>query len=307
MSTYLDLVNLVINESASEADELTSGSWSSAEAGRRIYPRIKRNVKEAWKNIQASRDQWEFMTASMNTTVYPRVKIINGLRAAGTPAVGAVYRVAKGFQLVVKQVLTTGSWTAGTAVGMIEFSDYLEGKLLSGDVFTEVLPLVGNGSFTYLAKGDYSFLEIDPSISNIQWATFNGGATNSTPLPINYVPWDAWFYNTYTFSASTRSAPAYTSQNPQGNVVFYPQNLNPFRVNFTYSLVPQILSAFDDVPRLPSEYHDWIGWEALKKLALFDKNTTLFAYAREQADIYERKAERNLMPLTSYRGSSFNV
>ncbi len=48
---YLGLVNLVIQESAGEINELTPLTWSSPEAGRRVYPRIKRYVAQAWKTI----------------------------------------------------------------------------------------------------------------------------------------------------------------------------------------------------------------------------------------------------------------
>src|SRR5688572_21791371 len=134
MATYLDLVNKVINESASEADELTSGTWSSAEAGRRIYPRIKRNVAQAWKDIQMFRNEWEFMTKEFSEVVYPRIRIKDGLRAAGAPAAGAIFVGADSeFELTVRNVYTTGSWTLGTAEGLIEFEDYDGRRLIPGE------------------------------------------------------------------------------------------------------------------------------------------------------------------------------
>lgn len=307
--TYLELVNKVIHESSAEIDELDSSTWSTAAAGRRIYPRIKRNVADAWKAIQMSSDEWEFMTTELSSVVYPRIMIKDALRAAGAPSVGAVFEGAEsGFTFTVKAVYTTGSWTLGTAEGQIEFEDYTGRQLIPGEAFVEVSPVADDGEFTYLGKGSYSFLEVDEDLRAIQWATFVASMPNSGYRPVTYIPWDNWFYKEYNFTTSSQSTPSLLSQDYAGNVVFYPQTFNPFRVNFIYKLAPQILSDWDDEPRLiPEEYHDWIAWEALKMFATQDKNPTLYAYANTNAMPYKQKAEKNLKPLISYRPSPFNV
>lgn len=308
MATYLDLVNKVIAESQSEQDALTSGTWATAEAGRRIYPRIKRNVADAWKLIQMSRNEWEFNTGSFSDLLYPRVKVTNGLRAAGTPPVGSVFVGADSdFSLTVRAVYTTGDWTAGTAVGQIEFEDHEGTRLMPGEEFVETSPVADDGAFIYLGKGSYDFLEIDSSIREPQWGTFFASYTEGTPYPIRYIPWDNWVYNEYTFATNSVNGPAYLSQDFEGKVVFYPQTLNPFRVNFIYNAAPQILVDYDDeVERLPEEYHDWIAWRALMLYAMSEKNPTLFAYGKENETFYRLRAERNLMPLVSRAPSKFN-
>lgn len=309
MATYLDLVNKVISESGLELDELISSTWTSAEAGRRVYPRIKRNVADAWKMIQMDRNEWEFKTAELSTTIYPRIKITSGSRAAGAPPVGSTFRGANSdFLLTVRDVfLEDGSWTLGTAVATIEFDAYVGARLEPGETFDEVTPVLSDGSFTYLGKGSYDFLEVDPLVREPQWSTFTAYQENATANPVMYIPWDNWFYNEYNFTTSSQTAPNYVSQDFEGHIVFYPQTLNPFRISFIYDVAPQILSAWDDEPfNLPSEYHDWIAWEALMRLALYDKNPDLFAYARSQASLYKNRAERNLMPLMSYAPSPFN-
>lgn len=303
---YLGIVNKVIQESASEADELTTGTWSSAEAGRRLYPRIKRNVADAWKSIQLKRDTWEFMTAELSTVVYPRIKVVSGLRVAGAPPVGSVFIGDSGFTFTVKQVLdTTGSWTLGTATATIEFDTHSGPAPERNDTFTEVSPVLGDGEFLYIGKGSYDFSAQDATLREVQWETFIANASGTSPIPVQYVPWDHWSYDEYAFETS--STPLFVSQDYQGRVVFYPQPLDSFRVKFIAELAPQILSASTDVPsRIPDEYHEWIAWEALMKLALFDKNPDLFAYAREQATVFSNKAERHLMPRLSYAASPFN-
>jgi hypothetical protein len=305
---YLEITNKVIQESASEADELTSGTWSTAEAGRRIYPRIKRNVAQAWKDIQMRHDEWEFNTKEFSEVLYPRIRIKDGLRAAGDPAVGAVFvGDESGFELTIRDLITNDDWDAGGVEGMIEFEVYDGNRLIPGETFTELSPVPGDGSFTYLGKGGYSFQEVDPYLREIQWATFYASVANANPTPVRYLPYDHWSYNEYNFHTSSQSAPNYVSQDYQGFVVFYPQTFNPFRVSFIYHLAPQILEDNDDVPdRIPEEYHEWIAWEALKKYALFDKNPNLFSYAQSQAMPYWIRAERDLMPLISYAPSAFN-
>lgn len=189
MSTYLELVNKVIQESSCEQDELTSGTWATAAAGRRIYARIKRNVKDAWKLIQMSKNEWEFNTGSFSDTLYPRVKIVSGLRAAGSPPVGSVFVGAdSGFSLTVKAVYTTGDWTAGTAKGQIEFETYEGNSLIPGEEFVEQSPVLDDGAFVYVSKGSYNFQEIDDSIREPQWESFYVNQTNSSPSKVTYVP-----------------------------------------------------------------------------------------------------------------------
>lgn len=308
---YLALVNKVIQESASELDELTSGTWDSAEAGRRIYPRIKRNVAQAWKEIQMRRPSWEFMASEFSAVIYPRLTIKDAARAAGTPSVGAVFEGDEsGFQFTVRDVLTTGDWDDGEIAGMLEFEDYEGTRPIPGETFTEVSPVVGDGTFTYVGKGNYDFLDVDPYLREIQWATFVANNVDSpvAMTPVRYVPWDNWAYKEYTFTTSALYVPNYVSQDFEGSVVFYPQTFTPFRINFIYKLAPQDLVEDDDVPsRLPEEYHEWIAWEALMNYAMFDKNPDLYAYANKHADFYMRRAERELMPLLSYRDNAFNV
>lgn len=310
MSTYLELVNLVINESSKEIDELTAGTWDSAEAGRRIYPRIKRNVMQAWKEIQMRRNEWEFMTAELSTVVNPRIKFTGATRAAGAPSAGAIFvGDDSGFTLTVASVSTEeGSWTLGTAVGTIEFVTYDGSRMIPGETFTETAPVADDGEFTYTGMGYYDFADVNSNVREIQWATFAATPESGGPSPVVYMPWDMWYFNQTNYTATTISPPQYVSQDPMGKIVFYPQGLAPFRINFIYLRKPQILVEDDDEPeRLPEEYHEWIAWEALMRLAAFDNDSKLYSYAQKYADKFARRAERNLMPLISYRPSPYNV
>lgn len=310
MSTYLELVNKVIQEGASEQNELTLVTWSQPEAGRRIYPRFKRLVSEQWKLMQMSRDEWEFNDKEMSIVIYPRIKLQNGTRAAGTPPVGAVFvGQISTFKFTVKKVIThSGSWTLGTAVATIEFDEnYVGSNLLPGETFEEESPVAGDGEFIYLQKGSYDFREFDPTFRTPIWGQMVVSKDQYTPVPVLYIPWENWVYQELSFTQGSRTVPQYVSQDYEGHIVFYPQNLDPFRISIVYSTGPQILTLPTDVPViLDAEYHEWIAWETLMRMAKFDKNPDLYSYALDNATLYKNRAEKNLMPLLSWGASKFN-
>lgn len=307
MATYLDLVNKVIQESGSEMDELNSGNWDSAEAGRRIYPRIKRNVRDAWKKIQMKRDSWEFMTGKLSTMVYPRIRFENGNRPTN-PAVGDTYAGNTSGALVIIQdvVIDSGDFSIGDAVGQIDLATLTNVRPIAGETFTEVTPTVGVGTFSYLDKGDYSFVDINPDIADIHWTTFGSAVGTNSFVPMYYIPWDSWDFQDYYFMTHSVSGPSYLTQNYRGNVVFYPHSFTPFWVSFIYTRKPQILVESTDVPsRIPEEFHDWIAWEALMLFAKYDKNPVLFKYAADEAMAYMLRAEKKFMPLMHFSPSRF--
>lgn len=305
---YLALCNKVIVESACEADELTVDTWDADVSKRRIYPRIKRNVAEAWKQIQMDRGEWEFKTALMNTLIYPRVQIQDGMRAAGTPPVGTVFKADDdSFTFTVRAVYTTGDWTAGTATGQLEFEVYEGFRPAIGVGYTEVSPVAHDGTFIYIGKGYYTFLEIDPNLREPEWTTFTAFLSNTSNNQVVYIPWDNWLYTELEFTQGSQSTPLYVSQDYEGRVVFYPQTLQVWRASFVYDQAPSTLSAHDDVPgTLQEEYHDWIAWRALGAFALFDKNPDLYSYAQKNEMFYATRAERNLLPIPSWQRSAFN-
>lgn len=306
---YIDLVNKVLDESGTEFDQLTVSTWNSLDSGRRLYPRVKRLVTEAWKQIQMSRSEWLFKTTEMHTVVYPRVKFNEGSRTAA-PSVGSVWRgESSGFQFTVRDIINIeGTWPAGNAYAQFEFeSDYVGSRLIPGEKFVEVTPNPGDGEFTYLEKGSYDFQQIDPLMRNIQFATFVASQDLATPIPVTYIPWENWLYQELSFTQGSRTVPTFFSQDYQGNIVFYPQTLDPFRLSFVYERMPQIFTDPEDEPLgLEIEYHDWIAWQAIMNLARFDKNPDLFSYAQTQAKFYESRAESSIMPIPSWGPNKFN-
>lgn len=306
MPTYCDLVNKVLLESGKEQDLLDEDNWDSLDASRRIYPRVKRLVREAWKAIQMSRNEWEFNSAELTTLVYPRLKYAEGWILSGMPT--RWRGVETGTVIVVRNYEpTSGDWFDGNAAGQIEFEVESGSSLTTFEEFESDDPL-NPGTFVYLAKGSYDFLaDTLGLIREPHWSTFVAGRDSAYPVPVMYVPWDNFMYKSYSYVGSSQTAPAYLSQDFEGRLVFYPQPLAPFNLSFVYDVAPQEFMDWDDLPiHLPEEYHDWIAWEAAKNLARYDKDPDLFAYAEKMADTYQKRAERNLLPIPSYRANPFN-
>lgn len=301
---YLELVNKVVDESGKEQDNLTLLTWNSAEAGRRIYPRIKRLVREAWKKIQMSRNEWEFKTAELNFTVYPRLKFTNG--TGPLPQVGDRFLGLQSGTIIEARVieLREGAWADADAGGQIEFNVITGSQITLSETFLEV---GGSTNFQYVEKGSYPFFASYTEARNPLWDTFVAGRGTAYPNPVTFVPWDNWTYKSYSFVGTSQSVPNYVSEDFEGRMVFYPQPLAPFQLNFVYNVSPQELTEPTDVPvNLHPEYHDWIAWEALKNLARFDKDPDLYAYADSMATTYKYRAERNLLPEMGWRVSAFN-
>lgn len=302
---YLQLVNKTLDESGKELDNLTLLTWSSAEAGRKIYPKVKRWVAEAWKQILIDRNEWEFNTAELTTVVYPRLKYQSGSDTVA-PVVGSEWRGANSDTVISVREVTIdgGTWLAGSAYGQIEFDVISGTNIEAGELFNEE---GGLGEFEYLEKGSYDFLNVRSTVREPRWDSFVAGKGTAYPNPVVYVPWNNYVYKTYSFVGTSQSVPNFVSQDFEGKLVFYPQPLAPFTISFVYDVAPQGLVDPEDVPdKLPAEYHEWIAWRALTFLARFDKDPDLFAFADSMDTKYRRSAERNLMPIPSWADSAFN-
>lgn len=162
--------------------------------------------------------------------------------------------------------------------------------------------------FTFEQKGSYDFGLDRPSLFEIDWTSFTVSGPNTASMPVSFVPYSNWLHESHTYAGGTLSPPSFVSQDYAGNVVFLQHTLKPFRVSFIYTIQPQVLVEPDDVPtRLPEAYHEWIAWEAVKRIATYDKNPQLYAHAERNAQFYRNRAEANLMPHVSWRGNAFNV
>lgn len=304
---YLALCNKVIEETGVDHNLLTEANWSSFDTNRRVYPRVKRLVAEAWKMIQMSKLGWEWQQKQLNIMIYPRVRFQEGSRTTVGSLIGTVWKgVDSGFTFTVLSVPEiSGDWLVANAAGMFEFTLSDVGyRLIPGEVFEEQ---GGDGVFIYTEKGNYDFSQVDPLLRELGLTTFVAAQDKYTPIPITYIPWDNWLYKELSFAQGSRTVPTYLSIDPTGKVVFYPQTIDPFRVSFYYDTSPQVLSAPTDIPvGIPEEYHEWIAWQAALNIARYDKNMTTAAYAADMAKFYELQATNKLTPTPQWGANPFN-
>jgi hypothetical protein len=301
---YIDLVNKVLDESGKEQNPLNVANLDSAEAGRRLYPRVKRLVREAWKMLQMSRNEWEFNSGEVVLTIPPKLKFVTGSNPAGEPAGLSVWTgKTSGAVITVSAVTTTdGLWEDGDAYGQIEFSTTGSTPPIIGEVFEDGL----DGSFEYTGVGSYAISYGPGRVREPRWDTVKARRPGEGYVNMQFVPWTQFLLGGFTYGSSS-AVPYYFSQDYLGNLVFYAQTLQPFTLSFVYDMAPQDLTEAEDVPEgLPLEYHDWIAWEALINLARFDKDPDLYGYAQSMATVYRQRAERNLMPLIEWETSRYN-
>ena len=301
---YLELVNKVLDESGKEQNPLTLGDWGSAEAGRRLYPRVKRLVREAWKMLQMKRNEWEFNSGEFVTTIYPRLKFVSGSKTAGVPAVSSVWvGRTSGISITITAIDSSEDWTAGDGYGQIQFTTTSTSAPLVGEIFDEQ---GDDGTFEYTGVGSYRLMFGPGRIREPRWNTVQAKRPGEGYSSLVFIPWTQYLLGGFSYGNST-TVPYYFSQDYMGDLVFYSQTLQPFTLSFVYDMAPQELTDAEDIPEgLPLEYHEWISWEALMNLARFDKDPDLFGYAESMATVYRQRAERNLMPIVEWETSRYN-
>lgn len=301
---YIDLVNKVLDESGKEQNPLSLVTWNSAEAGRRLYPRVKRLVREAWKMLQMKRNEWEFNSGEVVTTIFPKLRFTYGSKTAGVPAVSSVWIGRRsGIHLTILSIETDGDWTDGDGYGQIEFSTTSTSGLIEGEIFDED---GDDGEFEYAGTGSYRLLYGTNRVREPRWNTVKAKQSGDAYVPLVFVPWTQYLLGGPVLN-SGRPVPTYFSQDYRGDLVFCGQQMQPFILSFMYDMAPQEFSDPEDEPEgLPTEYHEWIAWEALMNLARFDKDPDLFGYAESMATTYRQRAERNLMPIVEWETNRYN-
>lgn len=312
MATFLDLTNKAIEEGGSEMNLLSLSTWNSAEAGRRLYPRIKRSVADAWKKIQMEKFEWAFKNTQITTPILPRLKFQDGLRATA-PAPGTVFRgMDSGFTFTLGEVkYLEGAWLAGTAQGQLEFSvyDIDTQHPIIGESFEEVSPTPASAVFEYIGGGSYRVTDYGPNLREPLWDSFVLRPEGSgAPFPASYIPWSNWPQNAISWAGTSFLVPSFVSKDFEGHISFLPFTLRPFHASFVVNRGPQILSGPEDVPSLlQEEYHDWIAWEALMNIARFDKNPDLLSFAGGWSQFYRNRANRELLQPMAWGPNLYTV
>lgn len=298
MADYLYLVNKVLEESGKEQNLLTEDTWDSSEAGRRLYPRVKRLVRESWKMIQMRRNEWEFNTGRITLALQPKIRFVQ-MSTIAAPEIYEWTGQSSGVRLAIMATESDYNDSTGYGAGeaMVEFLTD-NASMVLGETFVAD---IDDSSFVYNGPGSHSLNDgLSNRVREPRWETMRLSLDNEKFFPLNIVPFD-------NYLLTRRGNTTYVAKDYKGNLVLFAQLKEPALLQFDFDMAPQTLEDWDDTPEgLPEEYHDWIAWEALESLAKYDKDPILLSYAQSMADVYRRRAERNLLPMVSWQASKYD-
>jgi hypothetical protein len=292
---YLDLVNKVLEESGKEQTLLDYSTWDDDLANRRLYPRVKRLVREAWRMLQLSRNEWEFNTGSTTLTLYPSIKYSN-MEYTNDMYLYEWVGEKSGVRLQVNDSIPDydSQYNYGSGIATVAFIDVPTLPVMYEKFVNDI-----GESFIYVGPGSYSInFDKQNRIREPRWETLHISTDNQkySRLPVM----------AYTAIAG-RGGQMVAAKDNVGRLFINNQLTSAFSLRFDFDMAPQTLEAGDDEPEgLPEEYHDWIAWEALANLARYDKDPILLTYAQSMSDVYKRRAERNLLPPITWQPSIYN-
>lgn len=104
------------------------------------------------------------------------------------------------------------------------------------------------------------------------FTTYKASEGQDTEGFLTFVDW-ANFRRKFAIGSavSDTGKPAYVTVNDQNELVFYPTPDAGYTVRGVYYKSPQTLSADDDVPEMPEDFHIAIQWRALMLLGAYDE------------------------------------
>lgn len=108
-------------------------------------------------------------------------------------------------------------------------------------------------------------IDVDDSPSTI----YLNSAGEGTETLLPFMPWD-YYKLVYKFGTEETGQPTFISVNPQDKIYLAHIPDDVYVVKGDYYRSPQILAADDDVPEMPSHFHDLIVYEAMKKYGFFE-------------------------------------
>lgn len=326
MSTYLELVNLAIQEAGKDQDDLTSVNFASP-PNPRMYNRFKKWVNESYKEIQMARNEWEFKTGRATVLCGPAIYVEEGL-GVGPPDVGSLtdpfIGADTGYSFGVNQsILHSGDWALGTAKSTLYFStsedvgaaDFKFNEVFSGNSppgppDPRTFRAKGWGRYDFVADGQVPDL-LEPQLESF-FVQSTGGSTiqdNSEDVGLNrlsHVPWNV-FQNRFEQVAGNRGRPMLVSTAPDGTLEFWPRPDKQYVIHFTYTKQDSTMALWNDTPAaLPSRYHEIVAWMAVHKSGMYDRDRTITSRADTRIRYLRNAMERNLMPMVSMGESRFN-
>lgn len=324
MSTFLAIVNDVIDESKITLEPLTAFNFASPPRTV-MYNRIKKWVKESYEEIIDERPEWYFTQERAVVTVGPRLHLAD-ISVSWVPAVGDVLTgQTSGASFTITNVYSdfesADNPTTEATVGIsfdnspVAFSELMLNELLDAlrSPATEFL-----SAASVAGRGRYNFQELIPTLDTIEQKsvyiqpTSRGADPNTNPNDLQYAfpvtygyRWDGDM--TYDVWGTALGRPRFIMQVEDGNYDFYARPDALYDVSFSYTQKCNALVLPTDVPSLlPDKFHKLIAYRAMIKLADFESNQKMYASAKKGADSYYNRLLRDRLPKSMFDLSRFD-
>lgn len=138
----------------------------------------------------------------------------------------------------------------------------------------------------------YSAIRIYPTSSGV------GSEFYLTPIP-----WDQ-FRARYKFGAqqSLTGQPQHVSVDPQNRLVLGPNPSAIYTVTGEYQMSPQTLTANDDVPEMPTQFHQLIVYMAMEKYGAAKSEIEVFNRGALEGGRMRNRLEMDQLPMITMAG-----
>ena len=110
-----------------------------------------------------------------------------------------------------------------------------------------------------------------------------------------YTPWQ-WFNTIYGIGTQNSGPPVHITIDPQDRIRLGPVPDDIFTITGEFFRSAQILAADDELPEMPSQYHDLIVYLAMQKYGMGEAAAEVVSRGNQEARRILRQLELNQMP-----------
>lgn len=139
----------------------------------------------------------------------------------------------------------------------------------------------------------------DKGSSNVKVYLTSAGVSGERWM--SYLQWP-YFRSLYRIGNQTNNLPFHYTIDPQNNLVLGPKPNDIYTVSGEYQMSAQTLTASDDVPEMPTQFHDLIVYMAMRKYAGFESAPDVMSRAITEGNRVMRQLEANQLPEVQLAG-----
>ena len=304
MTTYLNLVNTVLDEAKITLDPLTPATFANPPRTE-MYNRVKRWVNEAYIELLTTRNEWFSRKERAVVSIGPRVHLTNLLVP---PAVGYVYRGrVSEIDFVVRAIHNQDEVIEGSTnsfatltVEAVDDEDSLM-SLAPNEPLDIISPAPTVNAARYKGVGMYDLAALADNAESIDHRTVTFMPTNE-----EYLDTQNWFEETATFVdwrdlnkikssvGRVQGGPVFITRNPQGTYMFFPPLDRRKLIGFDYTRAYTRMEAHDSTPiGIPEKYQQWIVWRAIMAYGDFQQNSSIWSRGDRNAERIMNIMERD--------------